>query len=310
MSDKIKWEYYKYKRYCARIKHRITGSYFKYYAGKKVLTIEQGNKKIYEMLSRGEPCAVARFGSVEMSVLAYREALKLGKHEKNNDNNLCILAGFFPNKIDLIDKFTFDMINSLHMIDLLGIWYNRAEEYIFDKYMNYTVPTGIIAIEPYMFKNPWSACLKRKTVLVVHPFADSIKKQYMIHEKLFDNKNILPDFELKVIKAVQTQAFTVDERFSDWFEALDFMKRQIESIEFDVAIIGCGAYGMPLAIHAKKIGKQAIHMGGATQIMFGIKGNRWDKNPQISALYNEYWVRPNKREGLEQQNLVENGCYW
>lgn len=43
-------------------------------------------------------------------------------------------------------------------------------------------------------------------------------------------------------------------------------------INFDTAIIGCGAYGMPLAAQIKNAGRQAIHLGGAVQLLFGIKG--------------------------------------
>lgn len=310
MTEKFSWEYYKYKRYCARIKQRITGTYFTHYAGKKLLTMEEGNEHLIKLLSTQRPCAAARFGLTEMSVIASREAQKLGKHEKDNDENLCALSGFFPNKSNLIDQFSEMIIKSVGEIDLLGIWYNRAEEFVVDKYMKSTTVTGIAAIEPYIFSNPWSYCLRNKKVLVIHPFAESIRQQYAVHEKLFDNKKVLPDFELKVIKAVQTLVSTVDYRFKDWFDALQYMKEEMEKTEFDVAIIGCGAYGMPLAIHAKHMGKQAVHMGGATQILFGIKGHRWDENKTISNLYNEYWIRPNQNETIKHQEKVEGGCYW
>lgn len=95
-----------------------------------------------------------------------------------------------------------------------------------------------------------------------------------------------------------------------WFDALDYMYEECKQIDFDVAIIGCGAYGLPLAAKLKSHGKQVIHLGGATQLMFGIKGKRWDEMPEISKYYNEYWVRPNKNEVVKDGNKVENGCYW
>ena len=51
-------------------------------------------------------------------------------------------------------------------------------------------------------------------------------------------------------------------------------------------------------------------MGGPTQILFGIKGKRWDDHPVISKFYNEYWVIPNSIEKPQGANKVENGCYW
>ena len=51
-------------------------------------------------------------------------------------------------------------------------------------------------------------------------------------------------------------------------------------------------------------------MGGATQLLFGIMGSRWDTDPFISKLYNEYWVRPDQSETPKNADVVENGCYW
>ena len=54
------------------------------------------------------------------------------------------------------------------------------------------------------------------------------------------------------MKAVQTQADAKDSRFKDWFEALQYMKDEIDKCDYDIALIGCGAYGMCLAAHVKR----------------------------------------------------------
>lgn len=46
------------------------------------------------------------------------------------------------------------------------------------------------------------------------------------------------------------------------------------------------------------------------QVLFGIKGRRWDSHPFISTLYNEFWVRPRQNETPEGAIMVEGGCYW
>ena len=120
----------------------------------------------------------------------------------------------------------------------------------------------------------------------------------------------MPEFDLFAIKAVQTLASQNDDRFSTWFEALDYMVEQCKNIEFDVALIGCGAYGLPLAAEIKRMGKSAIHMGGALQILFGIKGKRWDNHPQISLFYNDSWIRPMEQERPQGAERVEGSCYW
>jgi hypothetical protein len=146
--------------------------------------------------------------------------------------------------------------------------------------------------------------------LVIHPFTESISRQYNSNRgKIFSNPNVLPKFELFTVKAVQSIAGNKT-AFNNWFEALDYMFIEAIKIDFDVAIIGCGAYGLPLAAKIKQYGKKAIHLGGATQILFGIKGNRWDKIPEISQLYNDYWIRPLNSEKPQYVDKVEGACYW
>ena len=86
---------------------------------------------------------------------------------------------------------------------------------------------------------------------------------------------------------------------------------ECEKIDFDIALLGCGAYGYPLAAHIKKMGKQAIHLGGCLQILFGLKGRRWDEEePDIVARYNDYWHYPMASEVPKGSGDVEGGTYW
>ena len=41
---------------------------------------------------------------------------------------------------------------------------------------------------------------------MIHPFAKTIERQYQNRKYLWSNQEVLPDFELKTIKAVQTIA--------------------------------------------------------------------------------------------------------
>jgi hypothetical protein len=162
------------------------------------------------------------------------------------------------------------------------------------------------------FQEPWSGALAGKVVLVIHPFARSIDSQYRVsRHRLFADPNVLPEFELKTIRAVQTIAGNTA-GFASWFDALDHMRDQIANERFDVAIVGAGAYGLPLGAFVKSLGKQAIHLGGATQVLFGITGHRWETEyrTSIGAMINEHWVRPLPEETPESASTVENGCYW
>lgn len=303
-----KWDYYTLRKSKEIFTRRILKRRIRNYAGKTILESETGNERIAQMIASGKPVVISRFGSTELSIILRREAHKNHRFYKNNDRNLCTLSGFFPYDEELINQFSTMMLQEIGEIDLLACWFSSLEEYVIGEFMPHTELTYLVAVEPYIFANPWSKVLKEKKVLVIHPFEESILRQYARREKLFSNPDILPEFELKTLKAVQTIAGEKDERFVTWFEALEYMKNRMREIDFDIAIIGCGAYGMPLALEAKRMGKQAVHMGGATQLLFGIKGARWDNT--MGKRYNEYWIRPNESERCNNQSVVEGGCYW
>lgn len=217
-------------------------------------------------------------------------------------------SGFFPAQIDKVEQFCELMIDDLSNVDILGSW--LKEESFFLEELSNSKKVMLEDLEPFFTNNPWTKSLEGKKVLVVHPFSKTIKSQFENREKLFDN-GLLPPFELDVLQAVQSIAGQ-ETKFKDWFEALDSMKDEISKRDFDICILGCGAYGFPLASFIKKLGKQAIHLGGVTQLLFGIKGARWEQYHvyPYANLFNEYWVRPDKVETPKKSKIVEGGCYW
>lgn len=281
--------------------------------GEKILSKEETQEFIARNILResDDGFFVGRFGSNELSAfIKFDESIGSFEGKRKVLKRLENGAGFFLATEETARKFALEMQEACGEIDMLGIW-RPMEDYVMKKYGNNVKYCRLAYIEPYYSQNPWSKSLKGKKVLVIHPFAESIKIQYYNNrEKLFDNPDILPEFDLNVLKAVQTIAGNRDERFLDWFEALDYMEKEAMKIDFDVAIIGCGAYGFPLAARLKKHGKIAIHMGGATQILFGIKGKRWEGIPEVKRLFNEYWIRPSEEETPQNVNSVEQACYW
>ena len=281
---------------------------------------------IAKKLISDEPTMICRFGMVELYCLLTYYSItqnisidkKLTNYIKGQSfpfwwdsaiiKEMAKNAGFINPTTKSLEKFCQLMQEDMKFVDILGSWMQGEE--LFDQQMPDAIKVNIWDLEPYKYQNPWSQYLKDKTILVVHPFEDTIKAQYKKRKLLFSNPAVLPEFNLKTIKAVQSIAYN-QTRFKDWFEALDYMKGRISDTTFDVAIIGCGAYGFPLAAHVKRIGKKAVHLGGATQILFGIKGKRWEEdNYYAENIFNEHWVRPSKHETPERSSIIEGNCYW
>ncbi len=284
------------------------------YNGKKILTLDEANDFIAAKILDGKPFMAGRFGTSEINVVwrARDDGKGFIVPSKRACQTVCTLSGFFPNDKKMLLRFAELMKKSTYQADLMGIWYISMEEYELKTYGNNPEYCSIRSFEPFFASKAWTLALEGKKVLVIHPFADTIQSQYKKRELLFPGKNILPEFELITQKAVQTLADNKDERFHDWFEALEFMYNEAMSVDFDVAILGCGAYGFPLAAKLKQAGKIAIHMGGATQLLFGIKGKRWEENPgKLGVLMkNPAWVYPAETEKPKGFTKVEGGCYW
>ena len=286
---------------------------------------------ICELIRGGQPLMVARMGRTEIDVcenvkntfFRRRSNWKFisWKGQPNFLNpflipNFIKLSGFWPCDDEIALKRFYRLVCSdMKEVDVLGSWCRNEED--FSEELQKSVKVDRELMTPLLADKPWTMALKGKKVLVVHPFADTIRKQYARREKLFPmNPDILPEFELKVLKAVQTLGYE-DPNFKDWFEALDYMKKEIDHIDYDICLLGCGAYGFPLAAHCKRQGKQAVHLGGVLQLLFGIKGKRWETDPgyindfpYARTYYNEYWVRASNSETPQKANDVENGCYW
>lgn len=280
---------------------------------------------IKDLLTSDQPCMISRFGTSEIAativyynIIDQRNFLhksllyikgKLGYFwwDKAVVYGMCNNAGFFPAENRFLHQFGERMIQDIQHIDVLGSWIDA--EQIVSTFLKDAVRVPLQDLEPYYYDHPWSEALKGKTVLVIHPFEQSIQNQYRKRHLLFKDARVLPDFDLKTLKAVQSIAEN-NVIYQNWFDAFADMCEQIENTKFDIAIIGAGAYGLPLAAFVKKIGKKAVHLGGATQILFGIRGARWDERPFFQQLFNEHWVRPLASEIPQRFTAVEGGCYW
>ena len=77
-----------------------------------------------------------------------------------------------------------------------------------------------------------------------------------------------------------------------------------------LALLAVGPMAFLWLLSSKLWGSKQFTWGGATQMLFGIKGKRWDLKEISKELYNENWTRPDENEKPAGAFKVENGCYW
>jgi hypothetical protein len=147
--------------------------------------------------------------------------------------------------------------------------------------------------------------------LVISPFEMTMRKQLPKMKEVYDPNGALTIDWDHLVKTCQFlrcpfQSHLEPSPYTSWEDGLEKITKEVSSRNFDIALIGAGAWSLPLAARIKQMGKSAIHMGGELQIIFGIKGKRWDNH----NIYNAAWVRPTAEETPSNISLVEDGCYW
>lgn len=281
---------------------------------------ETYNRILAEAIKNKKPFMVSRFGNVELSwylkykilksnkVNIYREYIRCQIDTVIKEKSIIDNLTFVPKSQEATEKYINLVSESIPKIDVLGSWLKQENS----PYLKFNVNCKFIYLgflEPYYYEKPWTKSLEGKKVLVIHPMKTSIESQYLKREKLFRNPDILPEFNLEVLQA----PYFDDPQFGSWEKIMEFYKKEVLNYDFDVAILGCGSWGMPLAAYLKQLGKVAVHLGGSTQLLFGIIGSRWETQwPEFRDLnlVNEHWVRPLPEETPIWANNYEKQPYW
>lgn len=263
---------------------------------------------IESAIQDGRPFLASRLGWMECYGLGLWDTAQ--PVEQSFIDRLRRHAGVFPASKENFEDFCSIYLDAAREIDLLGLMESPYEKHLVESHIPKGLCCGLGSLEPYLNGVPWSRSLEGLRVLVVHAFADSIARQYRENRGLlFSDPQVLPEFELQCVKAPQTM---LDETagFSCWLEALADLKKRVDALDYDVAIIGCGAYGLPLGAHIKQVGKVAIHFGGAVQLLFGISGQRWRDKPEFKSIMRSNWISPSESERPPGWEKIEEGCYW
>jgi hypothetical protein len=193
---------------------------------KPILQGKDGNDLVARWIETNRPIMVSRLGSLELSCLVFylqNSIVKRKRYPRSLIDNLSNIAGVFPAADKLLNRLSELYLECMKHADIMGVWYNFREDRLCTDYCPDANLVELSCLESFRFSSPWSATLKGKKVLVVHPFSESIVRQYSNNRRLlFDDPFVLPEFELKTIKAVQSLA-GAPVPFADWFEAYDHM---------------------------------------------------------------------------------------
>jgi hypothetical protein len=293
---------WKYRTLPEKIKYRLHG--------REVLGLNSGQELVRQTVANGS-AALGKIGGTEI------RSLRVFLRDRDGEpfsrfyaDMLRKNSGVFPAEPGAWRRFCRIYLDALAEMDVLAAWHLRGEADVVRHHAKQARMVRLRALEPYYHEEPWTQVLAGKTVLAVTPFVESVAKQQEKLKAVWRGKpKVAPDFELRTMR-IPFHESLAPSPFQTWEEGLEKMKDELARIKFDVAMIGAGAWSLPLAVHAKQLGRVGFHLGGATQVLWGIRGQRWESNDALAPLMNDDWTKPTDGETPLEAQKVEGGSYW
>jgi len=263
------------------------------------------------------PSAFGKIGGTEGKAITFankpvRKIIKRNRYNRYR-NKLYFKSGVFPNSNRIFDKFiTYFTQEVLPEMDGLCNWRGKSDDQLAKAFAPKAQALSWESLEIGGMTKPssWIGSLANQRVQVITSLVNTIEAQRKRLDSVWPEQPWMHC--LKNVQSIECPQYAhltppVDK---DWFAALARLCETIDNHEYDVCIIGAGAWSLPLAVHAKKRGKVGIHMGGALQLMFGIKGNRWISGDRINHVLNPSWTYPFKEDTPPSFEGTEDAAYW
>jgi len=280
-------------------------------------------RQIEDSFEQKKGCIIGRNGTIELSALLYYR--QHGKLYIDHLDTLERNAGVFPIDPVVLKQWAKEYLEANRTCDIIAAgWYKPLEKQEFEmlaaenKGGYASVP--LRSLEPYYVspEKRWTNLLAGKNVCVVSSFTETMEKQLLLRHMIWgqNTESLLPttaNFSFVKTGYAPVLAQGSCEWSSScktWKDAVDQMEEAVLKSGAQIVLIGCGGLGFPLAQRLKKAGKIVIVLGGAIQVLFGIRGERWKTHSVISQFWNKYWVYPSLNETPNGSLSVENACYW
>jgi hypothetical protein len=287
---------------------------------------EEISKAILQALQRKEGLLVGRNGTIELETLFFKlfQSKPHQSYPSAIQRQMELNAGVFPPTQVSLDRWVFTMTEAIRNCDVLVAgWYKPLEQQevaLLENMNKYAPRIPLRSLEPYYVEpsKRWTNLLRGQKVAIVNAFAETAMAQTKKRDEIWPvaTDSLLPPdtewipFRTGYAPSLAQGSAEWPSDIQSWDVAVSFLARQIKASGARIALIGCGALGLILGSELKKHGVIAIVMGGALQVLFGIKGTRWASHSVIQHFWNDAWVYPSPKETPNGAWRIENGCYW
>jgi hypothetical protein len=306
--------------------------------GPPLLTQEGGAAWLATQVAERRVFAAGKIGTSELNAILFYTSNRASAGTSRPPypdmirRHMYVNAGLFPAASESLDAALDDWC--AHMIRVVLPAMNGLAEWnpisplyeamVLNAYAPESARFSLRSLEPYYCarrQHKWTAQIPAgASIAVVSPFARTIAQQYAKPD-VWSSESPWPSPApaLHTVRCGYSPALTADDstcawepaiRAGGWRAAVESLTDAVCASGATVAVLGCGALSLPVAAALKARGVSAIHLGGATQILFGVKGRRWTHHDVISRFFTDAWVLPAPEEVPSGAALVENGCYW
>lgn len=261
------------------------------------------NEEIKSAIINGKPMSFGKMGNVE----SFHLKNYLSGHNIVN-GQLFVNAGIHAPTIEDYAAWCSEYLSAVQNLDYILQWHPSDQQFVEHMFPKERIFTSFEGLEPFMLgEEGWQYSLHDKKVLCVSPFPETVQMQTDKFGKIWKGAQI---GEVVTVRSPYSEALTGEPPIS-WQHKFRDMIKEIYELDFDFATVGCGGFSLMVCDYIKRLGKPSVHLGGGNQILYGIRGKRWDEGFKQHRWYGtEDWIRPLPHEVPPMKNFVEGGCYW
>lgn len=277
----------------------------------------------------GRPMAVGKLGFSEQMWAGLHAALseRTGARQRRailltTAFHACRQSGVFPRTLDFVQEFSRWYADSVAQVDAAGVNQGSVSAAALTRLDPSALVLPADGIEPdrsspFEAGNDYLDSMRGKRILIVSSAARILADRATpeVFESVWQKVQrpwFLPgsveSLEFPYIYSSRTEA-----QYTDIRSLHESIVREMSQREFDIALIGAAALGVPLAAAAKRMGKVGISLGGHLQALFGAGGRRWMNDPYWQSTHmNRAWITLPAPDGIPQEfgEGPDDGAYW
>lgn len=279
-------------------------------------------------LSQGAGVAAGKLGLSEQALLLYPTLLERCHSPQQRlaltlqtRQHCAVQMGLFPSTQEAMLSYAQLHAQATGELDFLGLVGGRLEADLLDRLQPKGQTISLLELEPNrsvpdQSEHCYLPELRGKRVLIVSSIAELLcqRATQATFEAVWAKSGKAWFAPAQVLPMPFPYCYDVhtQQRFGRSEHLLEWIVEQIDPARFDLALIAGSSLGIPIAAAIKGMNRSAIALGGALQVLFGVGGRRWWKDPHWREHHiTPAWISvPADQVPQVAGGYVDGGAYW